>query len=238
MFSFFLIHRISEFPWISSSTSLEIVDIIDIILCLPVRCVKKKLKRSQQRFSLFHRHRLVVFMHLHWDSTIQHVSSGSSGNFPNTNGAKWCKIQIHAVKHGMFQKPRIKHPMYINVWWWRHSCKMVKIPRLQVGNKKNQVHKTCRQYAWNWLRMIEDVGHLGHIQPPGSRMLLRKPPVCNGAGLNFESSFRVAFQRGSLGSAVIRRCSPFVSEVIYLKDNSTMKSQVSSDQLPPYTCSS
>ena len=40
-------------------------------------------------------------------------------------------------------------------------------------------------------------------------MLLRKPPVCNGAGLNFESSFPVALERGSLGSAVIRSMLPF-----------------------------
>ena len=144
-------------------------------------------------------------MHLHWHSSIRHVSSGSNGIFTNTNGAKWCKIQIHAVKHGMFQSQELN----INVLWWRHSWKMVKILRLQVGNKKSQVHKTCRQHAWNWLRMVEDVGHLGHIQPPGSRMLLRKPPVCNRAGLNFESSFPIAFARRSLGSAVIRSMLPF-----------------------------
>ena len=79
-------------------------------------------------------------------------------------------------------------------WWEYFGC--------MKGNKKSQVHKTCRQHAWNWLRMIEDVGHLGHIQPPGSRML-RKPPVCSRAGLNFESSFPVALTGGSLGSAVI-----------------------------------
>ena len=92
-----------------------------------------------------------------------------------------------------------------NLLWWRDSWKMVKIPRLQAGNKKirNQVYKTCRQHAWNWLKMIEDVGHLGHIQPYRSLVQLRKPPVCHHAGLNFEPSFPITLARRSLGSAVI-----------------------------------
>ena len=34
----------------------------------------------------------------------------------------------------------------------------------------------------------EDLGHRGHIQPSGSLMLLRKPPVCNPAGLNLRAN--------------------------------------------------
>ena len=151
-----------SFSWIFSSTSLEI---FDIILCPPVRCVKKKLKRSQQRFSLFHGHGLVVFMHLHWHSTIQHVSSGSSGNFPNTNGAKWCKIQIHAVKQGMFQKPRIKHPMYydedIAEKWWKYLGFKKETRKIRYIKHVGSM----REIDWGWLRMWGTLDIFSHWDP-------------------------------------------------------------------------
>ena len=194
-FRCFLIHRILSFPWIFSSMSLEIFDM-------------KKLKRSPPRFSLFHGHGLVVFMHLHRHSTIRHVFKRLKRKFSQH---KWREMMQNSnpccqTRHVSKAKNKTS-----NLLWWRDSWKMVKIPRLQAGNKKirNQVYKTCRQHAWNWLRMIEDVGHLGHIQPYRSLVQLRKPPVCHHAGLNFEPSFPITLARRSLGSAVIGSMLPF-----------------------------
>ena len=130
-----------SFPWIFSSTSLEI---FDILLCLPVRCVKKKLKRSPQRFSLFHGHRLVVFMHLHWHSTNRHVSSGSMGR----NDAKFKSMLSNTA---CFKSQELN----INVLWWKHSWKIRYTKH--VGS--------MREIDWGWLRMWGTLDIFSHRDP-------------------------------------------------------------------------
>ena len=135
------------------------LEIFDFILCLFVTCMKKNWRGHH---SSSHCSTVSGWWHLA-------CFNGLNQNFSHH---KWGETMQNSnpFKDGMFQKTRIKHPM--NYDEAIDSWKMVKIPRLQVGNKKIWYikHVCIRQYAWNWLPMIEDVGHLGQKQHEGSRL--------------------------------------------------------------------
>lgn len=135
--------------------------------------------------------------------------------FPTQMERNYARFKSKLSKIACFKSQAWNTAYSVDIWWQKIVGKW--------WDKKNRVNMSAA-----CMKLLEDWGcgappGLGHVEPFGPLPFWLGSPVRIFPGLHFESSFLITTARRSLGSAG--------------NGDSTMKSQVSIDQLP-FTCSS